>query len=374
MFFESLRLSGLLSFAPDSETLKLAPLNVVLGPNGSGKSNLIEGIELLRALPTSLTKALCCGGDVREWLWKGEGADQRAEIHAVVARADAPPLYYDLLFTAGGPHAEILGEGLKDYAGTEDLGVSYAPFYCHRPPEAPRILSRGKPSTPALLHRLAHTESVLALCKNFDRYPELTWLGFQLQHIQVFREGTFGQSPQPWNASSLALRIQRLEHVDGALRLKELLRRFLPRFKHFSTPFQGDTLQLYLHEEGLKAPIPASRLSAGTLRFLSILVLLLQPEPVPLLCIESPELGLHPDALSIIGELLLEARARTQLIVTTHSEALISALSSEVESVVVCEYHGGTVLRRLEAPRLAHWLDKHSLGDLWTMGELGGNP
>lgn len=140
------------------------------------------------------------------------------------------------------------------------------------------------------------------------------------------------------------------------------MRRFLPRFARFTTPVIGNTIQLYLHEEGLKTPISSTRLSDGTLRFVSMLVLLLQPNPPPLICIEEPELGLHPDALAIIGELLLEARARTQLIVTTHSDALVSAMTSEVESVVICEHRGGTMLRRLEAQRLAHWLDKYRMG------------
>jgi predicted ATPase len=91
-----------------------------------------------------------------------------------------------------------------------------------------------------------------------------------------------------------------------------------------------------------------------------------------LICIEEP-LGLHPDAIQIVAEMLKEASRRTQLIVTTHSSSLVSALSAP-EAVMVCErdFDGSTTLRRLEADRLKKWLNDYSLGDLWLMGELGG--
>ena len=61
--------------------------------------------------------------------------------------------------------------------------------------------------------------------------------------------------------------------------------------------------------------------------------------------------------------------------VTTHSDALVSALTSHPDAIVACERIGpGTVLRRLESDKLAEWLDEYRLGDLWRMGELGANP
>jgi predicted ATPase len=176
------------------------------------------------------------------------------------------------------------------------------------------------------------------------------------------------------DARNLGLILNQLEHDDAAPELSAMLRRFLPRFQRVSTLVQAGTVQFFLHEEGLHKPIPATRLSDGTLRFLAMSALLLMPVPPPLVCLEEPELGLHPDALSLVAELLVEASARTQIIVTTHSDALVSALTDHVESVLVCEHRGGTELVRLEVERLKHWLDRYRLGDLWRMGELGGNP
>ena len=89
---------------------------------------------------------------------------------------------------------------------------------------------------------------------------------------------------------------------------------------------------------------------------------------------EEPELGLHPDALSLLAELMVEASSRSQLIVTTHSDAFVSALTEEADSVLVCEHLGGTVMRRVESEKLRYWLDRYRLGEIWRIGEIGGNP
>ncbi len=93
-----------------------------------------------------------------------------------------------------------------------------------------------------------------------------------------------------------------------------------------------------------------------------------------MICIEEPEFGLHPDIIPSIAELLIETSQRTQLIVTTHSDTLVSALSEVPEAVVVCERDDqGTKLRRLDPDNLKEWLERYRLGDLWAKGEIGGN-
>ena len=120
--------------------------------------------------------------------------------------------------------------------------------------------------------------------------------------------------------------------------------------------------------------MPATRLSDGTLRYLGLLAILCHPKPPPLVCIEEPELGLHPDILPGLADLLLEASERCQLIVTTHSDTLVAALTYTPESVVVCEKEKGqTRMKRLDKVELSRWLEKYRLGELWSSGELGGN-
>jgi predicted ATPase len=116
-------------------------------------------------------------------------------------------------------------------------------------------------------------------------------------------------------------------------------------------------------------------MSDGTLKFLCLLAVLLDPQPPPLVCIEEPELGLHPDALRVVADALVEASSKMQLVVTTHSEALVSALSSDPEAIVVVErdFDNSTQFRRLKKKQLEVWLKEYRLGELWRMGEIGGN-
>jgi len=396
----------------------LTPLNVLIGPNGSGKSNLIEGIELLHATPTGFASAIREGGGVREWLWKGDDASGTGtiETHVQQADTDQTSLYgtyesanmrYRLSFAAIGSRVEIIDEVIEDVNYTtatpnEDqawlraAGAKDALFYYHFQEGNPVVNAKTEGGLLKRAYRknqvldkktLKPDESILMQLKDPSSYPELTELGRQFEGIRSFREWSFGRDaevrkPQradlpadnlAHDSSNLGLILNQLEHSGAWSEFNSYLKRFLPRFDRYSTRIDGGTVQFYLHENGLKQPVPATRLSDGTIRFMAILAQLLSPTPPPLICMEEPELGLHPDAIALLASLLQEASTRTQLIVTTHSDALVSALTEVADSVLVCEYRGGTVLKRVESEKLRFWLEKYKLGEIWRIGEIGGN-
>jgi predicted ATPase len=418
-FLKSLRLDGLLSFPPASEAIPLTPLNVLIGPNGSGKSNLIEGIELLHALPTGFASAIREGGGVREWLWKGDDAAEAGSIDAEAEPSNIEELlslsmvihertavHYRLAFAALGSRVEITDETIEDvgYANVQPTeeqiylkpAGEHADFYYHFRDGIPVVNSKSERNATKLARRdkrkldrktLKPDESILMQLKDPWVYPELTALGRYFEAIRTFREWTIGpdaevRKPQPTDlpadalgadSRNLGLILNQLEHSGTWSEFNGYLTRFLPRFQRYSTRIEGGTVQFYLHENGLKNPIPATRLSDGTIRFMAILAQLLSPTPPPLICLEEPELGLHPDAIVLLASLLQEASTRTQLVVTTHSDALVSALTEVADSVLVCEYRGGTVLKRIESEKLRFWLEKYRLGEIWRIGEIGGN-
>ena len=405
---QSLRLDGLLSFAPGSQAFVLGPLNVLIGPNGSGKSNVVEALELLRSTPSDLAEAIRDGGGPREWLWKGSGTSAPATVDAVL-KAETPtgrPLRYRIEFTAVQHRVEVLDEAIENTEpapGETDVYFYYrfqrglpvinvrepgveavgdAPGAVQPQPFPRRYLRRERES-------LRPDQSVLAQYRDPEAYPEVTWVGNRFSGMGTFREWTFGRyaslrRPQPADlpedrllpdAKNLAMVLNRIQHGGDGRRFDDLLKRFFPRFERMTTLVSGGTVQFYLHEAGFSSPIPPTRLSDGTIRFVALLATLLSPAPPPLVCIEEPELGLHPDAVALLAELLVEASERMQVVVTTHSDALVSALSGQPDAVVACERPGaGTELRRLDPDRLADWLEQYQLGDLWRMGELGANP
>jgi predicted ATPase len=391
-FIRSIRLSGLLSFPPDMEAFELRPLNVLIGPNGSGKSNLIEAFELVRAMPSDFAGAIRDGGGPAEWLWKGQSPQKPAVLDFVLQDGSPTgrPLRHVLEFTTSQSRADIVDEAIEECSpvGAHQDVFFYYRFQRGRPVINTRSDEDGSKSRELRRDSIQPDQSVLAQRRDPDLYPELTWVGSAYGKTEIFREWTFGRytplrQPQPADlpehrllpdSRNLALLLNQIEHKDGR-RYNQLLKRFLPQFERMTTLVSGGTVQFYLHETGLSAPIPATRLSDGTLRFVALLAILLAPKPPPLVCIEEPELGLHPDVMELLAELFVEASQRMQLIVTTHSDALVSALTGQPDAIVACERIGaGTSLRRLDPDRLKHWLDDYRLGDLWRIGELGANP
>ena len=403
-FIESLKLAGLLSFPPDMEPFELESLNVLIGPNGSGKSNFIEAFELLQALPTDFAMALADGGGVDEWIWKGSPSNRAPRMDLTIEPIQrnggvwhprAGQLRYRLDFREESRRVRILDEAIEE---AESNGGDCKRFFHYRltgdsSSASPVIGVRDGPTrkrTELLRSEIDLGKSILAQRRDPYHYPELTWLGQTFSEIQTFREWSFGyrsevRRPQRTDlpgdrllpdASNLAVIVNNLDSWGRRQEFNDLLKRLFPRVERLSTPVIGGTVQLLLHETGFDTPIPAARMSDGTLRFIAMLAVLLSPEPPPLVCIEEPELGLHPDAVALMAEVLSEASERMQLVVTTHSDALVSALTNRPSAIVACERPGdGTVLRRLDPERLAHWLeDDYALGDLWRMGALGANP
>jgi len=241
-------------------------------------------------------------------------------------------------------------------------------------------LSNGKRSQEAPVQIKAH-ESVLSRWKSpFDETP-ISQLGRELERVRIFTEfRTTGANTESRTGittsarkdftddggANLAVVLYEMDFLGFRDRINNHLKRFCDRFEDVKVRLNGPVAETQLQETGLLERIPGLRMSDGTLKFLCLLVVLLNPSPPPLLCIEEPELGLNPDALQIVADLLIEASERTQLIVTTHSEAFIDALSSRPESVLVCErdLDKGTQLKRLDKKQLSVWLKRYSLGEL----------
>lgn len=181
------------------------------------------------------------------------------------------------------------------------------------------------------------------------------------------------------DAANLAayLRMLKHKHEPEYDRIVSTIRLVLPYFLEFYHR-QDDTgnVQLeWLHRNDPDTPLKAHMLSDGSLRFICLVTLLLQPIALlsDTILIDEPELGLHPYAISILVSIFKQVAEEKQLIVTTQSVELVNALSPE-DVIVVEEQNGASTFRRHTQVELAGWLDEFGMGELWLRNVLGGRP
>ncbi|WP_265821173.1 AAA family ATPase [Geovibrio ferrireducens] len=380
-FIKSIKMQNLLSFGEDPVEIKLNSLNVLIGANGSGKSNLIDVISILQSAPRDIDAPFRKSGGFQSWVWRNsENNNQQIRIETVTSYIDVilhdedePLVYYiNIADTAFIRMHEII----SNYNNRDKV------YYDSVEGE---LLVGGK-ITKLDYNEINIDQSVLSQLKG-SSYRVLSFLGKHFESIKIYRDWSFGRNtitrqPQPVDArndflaedfSNLALVLNNLKmDVKSKNEIKRLLKEFYSGIEDFETSFNMGQIQLYLQENDYQ--IPATRLSDGTLRYLCLLAILCHPKPPALICIEEPELGMHPDMIPTLAKLLKEASQKTQLIITTHSDILIDALSDSPEDVLVFEKHNGvTSVKRLEREPLKEWLNEYSLGELWRKGEIGGN-
>ncbi len=392
---EKIKLRNILSFGDKGEEIALEPLNIIIGPNASGKSNLVEVIKLLRdGANGRFPNTIINGGGISEYLWKGTMQIPKAEIESIILLQDSDLISYNLEFTRIGQQIEIIKEEIFN----TKIQHEQAFYYRNKDGKAeianwtktiPWENFRWGEIIPLDRSKFNWQQSILSQIKDPTNYLIISELTDSFESIEIFKDFVFGNMRHPRhpvqintfgeflypNAENLAIVLYNLQskHFQAYQEIIKNLKRVYERIERLVINLQQGTLQIYFEEKGLDSQVSATRLSDGTLRYLCLLAILCHPEPPPLICIEEPENGLHPDILPTIAELLKEASQRTQLIVTTHSDILVSAFSDMPEAVLVCEKdEDGTHFKRLEKDGLKEWLDEYSLGDLWLKGEIGG--
>jgi predicted ATPase len=158
----------------------------------------------------------------------------------------------------------------------------------------------------------------------------------------------------------------------------DVIRMIAPFFDDFilrPNPFNPSKIKLEWRQRGSDTYFDASSLSDGTLRFMSLATLLLQPtEKMPTtILLDEPELGLHPYAITVLASLLHSAATQTQVIISTQSVTLVNQF--ERDDIIVVELHEGrSTFERLPQDQISAWLEDYGLGELWEKNLLGDRP
>jgi predicted ATPase len=387
---KSVLLDNFLSFSQYADEIDLRPLNIIIGGNASGKSNFIEAFNILQNAPLSIQNPITERGGIKDWIYNGEGALEDVildfNVNINIPNSTFKEIKYTFIFGEKDDYFKLLGEKVT---GLGDLPVELYNFDIGNSDESFICCRDGEKMIKESIEHIDKSRSILTQIADRKRFPEIAHLSNEVKKIKIYRDWGFGKANisreshkvQMFNDylssdfSNLALVVNELRRdYETKTRILRELQNFCYDIVDFDLRLSGSWAELFFHEKGARFPVPASFLSDGIIHYLCLLAILLHPSPPPLVIIEEPELGLHPDILSSLPDLFKEASKKCQLIITTHSNSIVDDFTDSPEAIMVAERTAfGSRINRLNEQQLKPWLEKYRLGYLWTRGDIGGN-
>jgi predicted ATPase len=356
----SVELTNFLSIR--SAKVELGDLNVLIGANGAGKSNFLAFFDMMSSL---------VNGRLRNWVGARGGSDRvlfggvkTSETGAAALRWSNRSSYATSLL----PSFENLWLANETMTGTAASGIEQTIALDTATSESNMFAG------PALSKSLGHdaSDSVLAQLALTRRNHFSDIAGPKrpqyVEDAQEFRSDGANLAP--------FLLWMRTKHPVDYERIRYAVSIVAPYFEDFDlrpSPYNETLVSLTWRHRDSDMYADASTLSDGTLRFICLATLLLQPDPPGLIVIDEPELGLHPFALRVVAELLQSAAARTQVIVATQSVTLVDQFPLEC-IITTDRIDGSTSFKRLDEVALRGWLEDYSVGELWEKNLLGASP
>ena len=346
------------------QRLELKSINIVIGSNGSGKSNFIAVFDFLNAVRE---------GRLKEYVGRAGGANSVLHFGA----KQTPQLHVHVAF-----NAEVNQYELKLLASNTDelIPVSETVYYWEK----------SKYSTPYDRSILGNggEAGISSRSDNITQYVRKHLAGWRLYHFH----DTSRTSPMKQNCdlgdnrylrpdgSNLAAFLYMMKEVypSNYAMIVSVVQRVAPFFADFILAplvLNKEKIRLEWKHKGSDAYFPAASLSDGSLRFIALATLFMQPAMLrpSVILVDEPELGLHPFALTMLASLIRQASAHTQIIVSTQSALLLDHFEPE-EVLVTDRLDNGTTLKRLANADLEEWLSEYGLGQLWEKAEFGGRP
>jgi predicted ATPase len=350
----------------DHLRLDLRPLSVLVGSNGAGKSNLIQALGLVAEIMK---------GQLQVAVGKAGGASRLLRHGPKVTPSMTLSFHEE-----ASAYTVVLGYSQDDTLIIEKETCLF--------PAGDWVVGAGYRESP-----IPFRDASLAPPAFVDFRTITSALAWEVYHFQdtsrtapVKRKGPIDDNERlrP-DASNLAALLYRLQQTDQNtyLRIRATVRLVAPFFRDFSLKpdrLAPESMQLEWLEVGSDAYMNASALSDGTLRFICLATLLLQPTLPSLVLVDEPELGLHPHAVHLLADLLKAASTRTSILVATQSVTLLNQLDPGDVVVVDRGEDGRSTFRRLDPEDLVAWSDDYALGELWEKNVFalkdghGGNP
>ena len=347
------------------ENLALGEVNVLIGPNGSGKSNFIGALSFLQAVRTGrLQSYVRRAGGAEKLLHFGSSETDAITIHVLFENQvnqyeiKLEPTDTDTLYPYGesvyywhkaaysAPFQSPL-QARQNEAGISDSDSRGIATHVRRHLRSWRLYHFHDTGSAAPMKRTADVNDNRRLRPNGSNLPAILYL-LRKKHRRYYRV------------------------------IRDTVRLAAPFFDDFvmePDELNEDKIRLEWTHKGMDDYYDASSLSDGTLRFMALATLFLQPEQFrpSVILLDEPELGLHPYAITLLASMIHSVSEETQVILATQSSILLDHFDPE-EVLVADRVKGGTQLRRLDPESLEIWLQEYSLGQLWEKNELGGTP
>jgi predicted ATPase len=365
---ERVVIQGYKSFREVDFSLK--PINVLIGANGSGKSNFAQIFHMM---------SWVINEGFQTYVAQTGGANQLLHY----GRKVTEKMHVEFWFDMGGQLA-------NGYAATwiptaaDTLVFEEEVCYFHDRARFERPYQDASSLT-------IHLESLLPEWRQDSKVARHILRALQSWQVYHFHDTSDSAKVKQTgdlhdnlflrpDASNLAAYLFLLQETapDAYRNIVETVQMAAPFFGDFvlrPSPFNPDKIRLEWRERGSDALFGPHVLSDGTLRFICLTTLFLQPPhrlPATIV-LDEPELGLHPYAIALLAEMVRSAAEHTQVILATQSVTLVNQFSPE-EVIVVDRVDGASVLRRLSSEEITLWLEEYSLGDLWEKNLLGGRP
>ncbi len=346
------------------QTLEIGSLNIFIGGNGSGKSNLIEVFRFLREIVNqNLGGYTILKGGADTLLYFGRKKSQEMEIYLEFGEGRVSNAY----------KVKIRGTDEDSLIIWEETAFYHEKDKYKAPYDRP-ISSVSKES------KLKQSKHICArqAMQDLDSY-RIYHFHDTSDNAAVKRNCDVADNrilkPQADNLAAFLYWLQEKEH-DHFANIVDTVQQVAPFFDSFilaPSKLNESKILLEWKEKGSDAYFNASSLSDGTLRFICLATLLLQPDLPSVILLDEPELGLHPAAITLLANLLSSAATRTQVMVSTQSVTLVNQFDPAYVWAVDRK-DGQSVFRHLGNDDMSAWYDDYGLGELWEKNILGARP
>jgi predicted ATPase len=350
------------------EKLPLKPVNVLIGSNGSGKSNFIGVFAFLNAVREGrLRKYVIQSGGAEKVLHFGSKTTKQIETHLIFGGEDN--LQYHLVLSPTDD------DGLYPSTEVASATAFHSTKQAFDVPLLPR--EQGREAGISGPPRDAVSGPVQARLGSWRLYHmHDTSLSSPMRKTAKVNDNEFLR-PDGSNLAPFLYLLQERHRISYTL-IRRTVRRVAPFFDYFRLAplrLKPDDIMLEWKHQNSDLYFDASSFSDGTLRFIALATLFLQPkEFLPsVILVDEPELGLHPYAIEMLAALIRQASEHAQVIVSTQSSLLLDHFEPE-DVLVANRVSGGTQIERLEPAQLRDWLKDYSLGQLWEKNEFAGRP